>query len=67
VAAELAPMVSISPSWAMIAVVAGAVASSCSSRIPAAFPRLPNWFFIIVVITALLNGRRRAVVIGGIA
>jgi len=57
VAAELALMVSISPTWAMVAVVAGVVALELLiGRIPlGAFPRLPNWFFIVFAITALLS------------
>jgi energy-coupling factor transporter transmembrane protein EcfT len=57
VAAELALMVSISPTWAMVAVVAGAVTLELLvARIPlGAFPRLPNWFFGVFVITALLS------------
>jgi len=57
VAAELALMVSISPTWAMVAVVAGVVALELFvGRIPlGAFPRLPNWFFIVFAITALLS------------
>jgi energy-coupling factor transporter transmembrane protein EcfT len=57
VAAELALMVSISPTWAMVAVVAGVVALELLvARIPlGAFPRLPNWFFVVFVITALLS------------
>lgn len=57
VAAELALMVSISPTWAMLAVAATVVALELLvSRIPlGAFPRLPNWFFVAFVISALLN------------
>jgi energy-coupling factor transporter transmembrane protein EcfT len=57
VAAELALMVSISPTWAMVALVAGIVALELLvGRIPlGAFPRLPNWFFIVFAITALLS------------
>jgi energy-coupling factor transporter transmembrane protein EcfT len=57
VAAELALMVSISPTWAMVAVVAGVVALELLlGRIPlGAFPRLPNWFFVVFAITALLS------------
>jgi energy-coupling factor transporter transmembrane protein EcfT len=57
VAAELALMVSISPTWAMLALVGGAVALELLvARIPiGAFPRLPNWFFGVFVIAALLS------------
>ena len=57
VAAELALMVSISPTWAMIGVAAGVVLLELLvARIPlGAFPRLPNWFFGALLIAALLN------------
>ena len=57
VAAELALMVSISPTWPMVAVVAAAVALELLvARIPlGAFPRLPNWFFAVFAISALLS------------
>jgi len=57
VAAELALMVSISPTWAMIAVAAGVVLLELLvARLPpGAFPRLPNWFFGALAIAALLN------------
>ena len=57
VAAELALMVSISPTWAMLALVGGVVALELLvARIPrGAFPRLPNWFFGVFVIAALLS------------
>ena len=57
VAAELAVMVSISPSWQMLGVAAAVVALEILvARIPlGAFPRLPNWFFGALVIGALLN------------
>ncbi len=57
VATELALMVSISPTWAMLALVGGAVALELlAARIPlGAFPRLPNWFFGVFAIAALLS------------
>jgi energy-coupling factor transporter transmembrane protein EcfT len=57
VAAELALMVSISPTWAMLAVATAVVATELVvARIPlGAFPRLPNWFFVAFLISALLN------------
>jgi energy-coupling factor transporter transmembrane protein EcfT len=57
VAAELALMVSISPTWAMLAVATAVVALELLvARIPlGAFPRLPNWFFAAFAISALLN------------
>ncbi len=57
VAAELALMVSISPTWPMVAVVAGVVALELLvARIPlGTFPRLPNWFFAVFAISALLS------------
>jgi energy-coupling factor transporter transmembrane protein EcfT len=57
VAAELALMVSISPTWAIIGIAAAVVmAELLVARIPlGAFPRLPNWFFGALAISALLN------------
>jgi len=57
VAAELALIVSISPTWPMIGVAAGVVLLELLvARIPlGAFPRLPNWFFGALAIGALLN------------
>ena len=58
VAAELALMLSISPTWRMLGGRAPAsCCSGCSSaRIPlGAFPRLPQWFFIALAIGAALN------------
>jgi energy-coupling factor transporter transmembrane protein EcfT len=72
VAAALALMVSISPSWAMIG-VAGAVVllELVFGRIPlGAFPRLPNWFFGLVGISAVLSlwsSTEPVVHVGGIA
>ncbi len=57
VAIELALMVSISPTWAMVGAAAAVVALGLLvGRIPlGAFPRLPNWFFIALLISAGLN------------
>lgn len=57
VAAELALMLSISPTWPMIALAAGVVVLEfLVARIPlGAFPRLPSWIFTVVVISALLS------------
>jgi energy-coupling factor transporter transmembrane protein EcfT len=57
IATELALMVSISPTWIMLAVAGGVVALELLvARIPlGAFPRLPNWFFVALLISALLN------------
>src|SRR4029077_15140648 len=56
-AAELALMVSISPTWPMIGVTAGIVALELLvARIPlGAFPRLPSWFFGLVGLSAVLS------------
>jgi energy-coupling factor transporter transmembrane protein EcfT len=72
VAAALALIVSISPSWAMIG-VAGAIVvlELLVGRIPlGAFPRLPNWFFGLLGISALLSlwsSTEPVVHVGGIA
>ncbi len=57
VAAALALMVSVSPTWAMLAVAAGVVGLGLlCGRIPlGAFPRLPRWFYIALLIGAALN------------
>jgi energy-coupling factor transporter transmembrane protein EcfT len=57
VAAELALIVSISPSWAMIGIAAGVVLLGLVlGRIPlGAFPRLPRWFFYALLIGAALS------------
>ena len=57
VAAELALVVSISPTWPMVGVVAGVVALELLvARVPpGAFPRLPNWFFGVFALSALLS------------
>jgi energy-coupling factor transporter transmembrane protein EcfT len=57
VAAELALMVSISPTWPMVGLAAAVVALELLiARIPlGAFPRLPNWFFGALAISALLS------------
>jgi energy-coupling factor transporter transmembrane protein EcfT len=72
VAAALALMVSISPSWAMIG-IAGAVVvlELLFGRIPlGAFPRLPSWFYGLLGISALLSlwsSTKPIVHVGGIA
>ncbi len=57
IATELALMVSISPTWIMLAIACGIVLLELLvARIPlGAFPRLPNWFFVALLISALLN------------
>jgi energy-coupling factor transporter transmembrane protein EcfT len=57
VAALLALLLSISPSWRMVAVGAGVVLLALvAARIPiGAFPRLPKWFYIALLIGAALN------------
>jgi len=57
IAAELALVVSISPTWAMVGIAAAIVAIELIvARIPlGAFPRLPNWFFGALGISALLS------------
>jgi energy-coupling factor transporter transmembrane protein EcfT len=57
VAAELALMVSISPTWYVVGIAAGVVALELLvARIPpGAFPRLPNWFFGTLFVAALLS------------
>ncbi len=72
VAAELALMVSISPTWAMLGVACAVVVIELLvARIPlGAFPRLPNWFFIALLVSALLNlwsSTKPLVDVGGVA
>jgi energy-coupling factor transporter transmembrane protein EcfT len=57
VAAVLALMVSISPTWPMLGVAAGVVTLGLlCGRIPlGAFPRLPRWFYFALLIGAGLN------------
>jgi energy-coupling factor transporter transmembrane protein EcfT len=57
IVAELALMVSISPSWQMLGVAAGVVVLGLLiARIPlGAFPRLPGWFFGALAIGAVLS------------
>jgi len=57
IAAELALIVSISPTWPMVGVTAGIVALELLvARIPlGAFPRLPNWFFGLMGLSAVLS------------
>lgn len=57
VAVELALIVSISPTWAMVGVAAAVVVVEILvARIPlGAFPRLPNWFFWVLLVSALLS------------
>jgi energy-coupling factor transporter transmembrane protein EcfT len=72
VATELAIIASISPSWAMLGVLAGVVALGLLlARIPpGAFPRLPSWFFGLMGVGALLSmwsGAKPVVEVGGIS
>ncbi len=72
VAAELALAVSISPSWQMLGVAGAVVALALVlGRIPlGAFPRLPPWFYELLVIGALVNlwsGTKPLVHIGTVA
>ncbi|HEV7523827.1 MAG TPA: energy-coupling factor transporter transmembrane protein EcfT [Acidimicrobiia bacterium] len=57
VAFELALMVSISPTWQMLAATAGVVAVELLvARIPlGAFPRLPSWFYGLLGLSAVLS------------
>jgi energy-coupling factor transporter transmembrane protein EcfT len=57
VAAELALMLSISPTWQMVGITAGVVALELLvARIPlGAFPRLPSWFFMVLAISGFLS------------
>jgi energy-coupling factor transporter transmembrane protein EcfT len=57
VAAGLAIALSISPTWAMIGIGAGIVAFGllCARIPPGAFPRLPRWFYVALLIGAALN------------
>jgi energy-coupling factor transporter transmembrane protein EcfT len=70
--AELALMISISPSWAMLGVVSGVVALGVLlARIPlGAFPRLPTWFFAALGIGAalsMISGTKPVVEVGGLS
>ena len=72
IAAELALMVSISPTWRMLGVASAVVAVELLvARIPfGAFPRLPNWFFVALGISALLSlwsSTEPLVHVGGVA
>jgi len=72
VAAELALMVSISPTWEMIGVAAAVVALELLvARLPlGAFPRLPTWFFVLFAISGLLSlwsATKPVADVGGIA
>lgn len=57
VAAEIALMVSISPTWPMVGIATAVVALELLvARIPlGAFPRLPNWFYGALAISGLLS------------
>jgi energy-coupling factor transporter transmembrane protein EcfT len=71
VAATLAVLVSISPTWAVVGIAAGVVVVGLLlARIPlGAFPRLPTWFFGALVIAALLSlwsAAKPVVHVGGI-
>ena len=70
IAFELAAVVSISPTWAALAIVSAVVALGLLiARIPlGAFPRLPTWFFIAIAIggaTSVLGNAEPVVHIGG--
>jgi energy-coupling factor transporter transmembrane protein EcfT len=72
VAATLALVVSISPTWAMIGVAAGIVVTGLlCARVPlGAFPRLPHWFYLALLIGGALNllsGVEPVVHVGGIS
>ena len=72
VAAELALMLSIAPTWPMVAVTAAVVLLELLvARIPlGAFPRLPNWIFVFLVVSALLSlwsSEKPLVDVGGIS
>jgi len=71
VAAGLAIVLSISPSWGMLAVGSGIVlVGLIAARIPlGAFPRLPRWFYGLLLVGAALNmisGQPPLVHIGGV-
>lgn len=71
VAAILALMVSISPTWAVIGIAAGVVALGmlCARIPPGAFPRLPKWFFLALAFAAWINlwsGAEPIVHVGGV-
>jgi energy-coupling factor transporter transmembrane protein EcfT len=57
VATALAIVLSISPSWGMLAVGSGVVlVGLLAARIPlGAFPRLPRWFYGLLLVGAALN------------
>jgi len=57
VAIELGVITSISPTWPVIGIAAGIVALGLLvGRIPpGAFPRLPQWFYAVLVVSALLS------------
>jgi energy-coupling factor transporter transmembrane protein EcfT len=70
VAFELAAVVSISPTWAALAIVSAVVALGLLlARVPlGAFPRLPKWFFIAIAIggaTSVLGNAEPVAHIGG--
>jgi energy-coupling factor transporter transmembrane protein EcfT len=72
VAAELALVASISPSWPIVGICAGVVVLGLlAGRIPlGAFPRLPAWFFGLLVVGALLSmwsSAKPHVDVGGVA
>jgi energy-coupling factor transporter transmembrane protein EcfT len=71
VATGLAIVLTISPSWQMLAVATGVVlVGMVAARIPpGAIPRLPGWFFIALAIGAALNlrsGVKPFVYVGGV-
>jgi energy-coupling factor transporter transmembrane protein EcfT len=57
VAAALALVLSISPTWEMIAIAAAIIIGGLLvARIPiGAFPRLPSWFYLLLLVGAALN------------
>jgi energy-coupling factor transporter transmembrane protein EcfT len=70
VAAVLAIALSISPTWAMVGIGTGfVVLALVCARIPlGAFPRLPRWFYLLLVAGAALNllsGVHPIVTVGG--
>src|SRR5262245_17770065 len=70
IAFELAAVVSISPTWAALAIVSAVVALGLLlARIPlGAFPRLPKWFFLAIAIggaTSVLGNAEPVVHLGG--
>jgi energy-coupling factor transporter transmembrane protein EcfT len=68
--AELALMLSISPSWAMLAIGTALLGLGLfAGRIPpGAFPRLPRWFYLLILVggaLSLISGTKPIVHVGG--